>query len=197
MPKLGATGGKWWPASDTGGLAVHIILGAIALLGAVLIWYYRYRMARDAGEELLDVGRDVRAAARRFMYKRKHNMHPADAVDDPRLAAAGIAMAVATMDAPISQAELDAMNKAARETFDVTTEEAEDITHFGRWVADQCQTNGEAVRRLSKVIKRVSGAQAEPDLIKMVQQVATADGGSIGDMETEALDLIRRTLGTA
>lgn len=174
---------------------MHVILGALALLGAVLFWYYRLRDARDAGGEIIDAARDVRGLVRRNMYKRKYNQHPADQVDDTRLAAAGIVIAIATMDAPIAQAEIEALNAAARETFAVTSAEAEDITHFGRWVADQCQTNTEAVRRLSKVIKKLAGAEAGPDLLLMIERVATADGHALGDMEHEAMDLIRRTLG--
>jgi len=174
---------------------MHILLGALAILGAIAVWYWRYRMAREAGQELIDAAGDVRGIIRRTMYKRKYNTHPADQVDDARLAAAGITIAIATMDAPISQAEIDAMEKAARETFQATSREAKDITQFGRWIADRCQTNGEAVRRLSKVLKKTSGAEAGPDLIRMVREVATAGGHELGDMEMEAIDQIRRTLG--
>ena len=151
---------------------MHIIGILIAVLTALAIWYWRVKMAREAGGEILDAANDVRLAARRLMYKRKHNTHPADSVDDPRLAAAGIAVAVATMDAPISQAEIEALKKAAAETFDVSEREALDMVSFGRWVADQCGTNDEAVRRLSKVVARKAGPEAGPDLVRIVTEVA-------------------------
>lgn len=174
---------------------MHIIIGLIAIASAVAIWYWRIKMAREAGGELLDAANDVRLAARRLMYKRKHNMHPADSVDDPRLAAAGIAVAVATMDQPISQAEIAALTSSARETFDVSEREALDMVSFGRWVADQCGTNDEAVRRLSKVVVKLAGAEAGPDLLKMVADVATADGNELDEDQLTALGMIQRTLG--
>ncbi len=176
---------------------MHIVVAILAILGGLALWYYRVKAAREAGGEILDAANDVRLAARRLMYKRKHNTHPADSVDDARLAASGIAVAVATMDAPISQAEIVALTKAARETFDVSEREALDMVSFGRWVSDQCGTNDEAVRRLSKVVAKLAGAEAGPDLIRIVTEVAAADGGPLGEDEMDALETIRRTLGLA
>ena len=174
---------------------MHIVAGLIALVSVLAVWYWRAKMAREAGGEILDAANDVRLAARRLMYKRKHNTHPADSVDDPRLAASGIVVAVATMDAPISQSEIAALTSAAQETFDVTEREALDMVSFGRWVSDQCGTNDEAVRRLSKVVAKLAGAEAAPDLLRMITDVATADGRELGEEEMDALDTVRRALG--
>lgn len=174
---------------------MHIILGALALLGAALFWWYRVKAAREAGSELLDAAGDLRATVRRLMYKARHDVHPADSVDDPRLAAAGIVVAVATMDAPISQTEIEALTTGARDTFDVTEREALDILSFGRWIAGQCNTNAEAVRRLSKVIAKTAGAEAGPDLVKLITEVSTSGGHELGEDEMEAIDTVRRTLG--
>ena len=176
---------------------MHIIAGLIALVGIIAVWYWRVKAAREMGGEILDAADDLRATVRRLMYKRKHNAHPADAVDDARLAASGIVVAVATMDAPISQAEIEALTREARDTFEVSEREALDIVSFGRWVSGQCNTNAEAVRRLSKVVARTAGAEAGPDLVRMITEVSTAGGHELGDDEMDALDTVRRTLGIA
>jgi len=54
------------------GIAKHIILGLPA-----------------------DAARDVRRAARRFGFRRQTNLHPAEPIDDTRVAAAGILTALA------------------------------------------------------------------------------------------------------
>ena len=174
---------------------MHIIAALIAIATAIGVWYWRAKMAREAGGEILDAANDVRLAARRLMYKRKHNTHPADSVDDARLAASGIVVAIATMDAPISQAEISALSKAAQDTFDVSEREALDMVSFGRWIADQCGTPGEAVRRLSKVVAKLAGAEAAPDLVAMISDVATADGRELGEEEMDAIATVRRALG--
>lgn len=176
---------------------MHILIGVITLAGALAIWYWRFKMAREAGGELLNAADDLRASVRRLMYKQKHNKHPADSIDDARLAASGIAVAVATMDAPLSQAEIGALTDSAKRTFAVTSQEADDIVAFGRWIADQCGTQGEAVRRLSKALLRTAGADAGPDMLRMINDVATADGRALSETERDAMDTVRRTLGIA
>lgn len=176
---------------------MHVILGILAVLAAVAFWLYRARQARENAGEVLDAANDVRLAARRLLYKRKHNTHPADSVDDPRLAAAGIIVAVATMDQPISQSEISAMTALMGQTFEISEREALDMVSFGRWVVDQCGTNDEAVRRLSKVVAQLAGPEAEPDLVRMITEVATVDGTPLGEDETDAVQTVRRTLGTA
>ncbi|MEM7057129.1 MAG: TerB family tellurite resistance protein [Pseudomonadota bacterium] len=176
---------------------MHILIGVITLLGVAAVWYWRFKMAREAGGELLDVADDLRGSVRRLMYKRKRNKHPADSIDDGRLAASGIAVAVAAMDAPLSQAEIAALGKSAKSTFNISGQEADDIVAFGRWIADQCGTPSEAVRRLSKALNRTAGAEAGPDMIRMINDVATADGRELGEAETDAISTVRRTLGIA
>ncbi|MEM0988319.1 MAG: TerB family tellurite resistance protein [Pseudomonadota bacterium] len=176
---------------------MHLLGGLLVLIGAVAVWYWRVRMARDAAGDAIEAGNDIRLSARRLMYKRKHDVHPADCVDDPRLAAAGIAVAVATMDHPISQAEIAALTDSARQTFDVTEREALDIVSFGRWVADQCNTQEEAVRRLSKVVASLAGPNAADDLVAMIQAVSTAGGAELGEDELAAIETVRRVLASA
>jgi uncharacterized tellurite resistance protein B-like protein len=174
---------------------MSVFLGLLVVLGVAAVWYWRVKAARDASAEVVGVGKDVRLATRRLMLKRGAHAHPADTVDDPRLAASGVIVAVATMDGPISQAEIARLKRVAQDTFDVSEREALDILSFGRWIAGQCTTNAEAVRRLSKVVLKTAGPEAGPDLLRMIQEVATADGGELGEEERDALETVRRTLG--
>ena len=51
----------------------------IALFGLVIgayFWIQRARTAADAARELTGVAQDVMAAARRFGFRRRHDMHP-------------------------------------------------------------------------------------------------------------------------
>lgn len=179
----------------TGGDSMTAFLGLLALLGVAALWYWRVKGARGSHGEVLDPKRDVRLATRRLMYRRNGHAHPTDSVDDPRLAASGIIVAVATMDGPISQGEITRLRRTAQDTFDVSEREALDILSFGRWIAGECTTNAEAVRRLSKIVLKTAGPAAGPDLVRMIEEVATADGGELGEDERDALETVRRTMG--
>jgi uncharacterized tellurite resistance protein B-like protein len=128
---------------------------------------------------------------------RTRKTHPADCVDDARLAAAGIVAAIASMDAPLSQAEIDLLTAEAGAVFDVEPAEAVDIAAFGRWIAGQCNTPEDAVRRLTRIIRAKAGAEAGPDLIRMIEKVASADGLGLEERETDAVEAVRRGLGMA
>ena len=176
-----------------------VLIGILGALSVALIWYWRLKTAREAAGELTNAANDVRLAIRRFGYMRGRKTHPADCVDDPRLAAAGIAAAIAGMDAPLSQAEIDVLTAEAGAVFGADPTEAVNIAVFGRWVAGQCQTPEEAVRRLVKVIRAKvgpdAGTEAGPDLIALVERVARADGIELDERERDALTAIRRGLG--
>ncbi len=170
------------------------LLGLVALIGVATACWWRIRDARRTGAQPAAAPRDVRLNVRRLMHGNAGGAHPADAVDDPRLAAAGVIVAVATMDGPISQAEIGRMKRAVQETFEVSEREALDVISFGRWIAGECVTNSEAVGRLSKIVLRTAGPEAGPDLLRMVEEVAST-GGELGPEEREAIISVRRTFG--
>ncbi|MEM9062852.1 MAG: TerB family tellurite resistance protein [Pseudomonadota bacterium] len=174
---------------------MNILIGLIAIIGAALFWYYRTKAMREAAADMTDGVDDIRLKIRRLINRRKYDTHPADSVDDARLAASGLVIAIATMDAPLSQAEINTLSREAQETFGVTEREALDIVSYGRWVSGECGTAEEAVRRLVRRIDDLAGPEAGPDLVRMIETVATADGKPLGEFETEALATVRRVLG--
>lgn len=176
---------------------MHILLGLLALLGGLLFWYYRIREARDAAHEVTDAASDIRLTIRRLMNQGNYDVHPADSVDDARLAASGLIVVIATMDAPLSQNEINALSKNAQVTFGVTEREALDIVSYGRWVAGECGSVDEGVRRLSRRINKLAGPEAGPDTVRMIEEVASADGNPLGDAELEALGTVRNILNVA
>ena len=141
------------------------ILGAIA---AAAFWYYRIRAAGDMAGDLADAANDVRLAARRFGYKRKTNVHPADAVDDARVAAAGIVLAIAAMDQAVGEADTKALTIEAQSKFGIDKAQALEIVTLARWVVEQCGNRDEAVRRLARRVRDLAGAEAAADLSEMV-----------------------------
>lgn len=170
---------------------MQILLGLLAVIGLILFWQWQSRQASGVGRQ----NADVRSTVRRVMSQAGGQGHPADQVEDPKLAAAGIVVAVASMDAPFSQREIAALTREAQAVFEVSERDALDIVSFGRWVAGQCASNEEAVMRLSDVVAREAGPEAASDLVRMITDVATADGHALGEDEQSAIDTVRRTLG--
>lgn len=170
-----------------------VLLAILSALTVAGIWYYRMQAAKDAADTLLDAANDVRLAARRFGFNMRHKSHPADNVDDPRLAAAGIVLAIAGMDSDLTEDELDALNRQCQSKFDISADEAEEIIILGRWLVGQCVNKDEAVRRLTRRVVEKAGPAAAPDLLDMISQVAGS--GLDIDRAQDALATIRRLFG--
>lgn len=169
-----------------------VLLAVLSILAAVAFWYWRIRDVSNTAQDLADAAHDIRLAARRFGFKRRANMHPIDCIEDPRMAAAGITLAVAEMDGALSQAEIDTAVVQFQSVFDVSKAEAEELTAFGRWITAQSGTKAEAVRRLSKQLLALAGAEAGPDLKRLVSKVATAGGTALDSEAEDALATIAR-----
>lgn len=169
-------------------LSLLLILGLIALVVHQMARQGRVPGGRSAGRS------EISETIKQIMNQRALDEHPADRIQDARLAASGVIVAVATLDGPLSQAEIAAMTRTMQETFEVTEREALDIVSFGRWVAVECGAPEEALERLGARIDMLAGPEAGPDMVRMVEEVATANGNALGAEEQGALQTIRRIL---
>ena len=170
-----------------------VILAILGIISAAAIWYYRAQAARDAAGDLMDMANDVRLAARRFGFKRRTNVHPVDSIDDARLAAAGLVAAIAGMAGPPGQPQLDEMSRQFQSVFSTSKEDAAEIVTFGRWIAEQCGTRSEAVRRLSKRLRALNASDGHDDLQSMIDAVIAHAGPQTED-QADAKDMITRQL---
>ncbi len=170
-----------------------ILLAILGILGAAAVWYWRIKNASEMSADLLDAANNVRLAARRFNYKRRNKTHPADCVDDPRVAAAAIIVAVGGMETEFSAEHHAAAVVQCQSKFDCPEKDANDIMILGKWIAQQCNTKDEAVRRLSKRLFSLSGAEAGPDLVEMVNAIAKVDEKPGDSREADAMAQIKRT----
>lgn len=173
---------------------MHILIIALAALGAVVYWIYRVRGAAQATTEIVDAAEDVRAAVRRIGYRRAAGSHPVESVEDARLAAAGMMAAIARMDGDLTVSQINALRVECRAAFRTTQREADDIAAFGRWLAGQSNDPEDALRRLGERIVKLANEEARRDLIAMMERVAAVENGISADQRA-AIDRIRRNFG--
>ncbi|MEL6236908.1 MAG: hypothetical protein AAFR46_21140, partial [Pseudomonadota bacterium] len=146
-----------------------LVLGA---LGAGLFWYYRIRNAAEATREITEMASDVKSAARRFGFKRKADIHPADAVDDARLVGAALALVIAAHERIIGEDGHRRLAETCRAAFDCTPTEAEEIVVFARWLEAQFGNRDEAARRLTRRLNLLAHGDVLPDLERMIAALA-------------------------
>lgn len=173
---------------------MHILAAILAVVLGGAFWIYRLRTARDAAETLVEAANDVRLAARRFGFRRKTNLHPADCLEDPRLAAMGIGAAVVQMQRSWDREASDTLVREAQRLFDIDVNEATEMAVFGRWLSDQSGTRAEMVRRLGKRVLSIAGPEALPDLERLIDALVPVGAGApVEDIE-DARATLRRIL---
>lgn len=167
----------------------------IALAGLVAAaWYMvmRARTAADMAADLVDVAADVRAAARRFGFRSRANIHPLEAVDDPKVAAATVAVAWLELDGYPTEEAKTALINALGSEFGLGRKDAVELAVLGRWLVTECQGPEPAIARASRRLFKLSGGQHLGAMMGVVQ--AATVGTELSPRQSEALGEIRRAL---
>lgn len=173
---------------------MHILVLIIGAIIGAAYWFHRAKQAKEAAGDLIGAAQDVRLAARRFGFRNKTNVHPFDQIEDPRLAAAGAAAALASMDGPLTDAEIKTLALETRVILKADESDAEDIAAFGRWLAGQSGTPEEAVRKLSKKILSLAGTEVGPELIQYCAAIASVSS-PMDERQADALKRVEAIFG--
>ncbi len=166
---------------------MHILLGVLGVVGGLIFWIWKIKNAASVAREVVDVADDVRAAVRRFGYRRGSGQHPLEAVEDTRLAAAGILVAFAKMDGDCTRDQITAIQDECVRVFEASNTDAEQFTSYGRWLAQQLSNPDEVVRKLSKNLKKTLTQDQRKELLGMVERVSAVEGGAASDEQKLAL----------
>ena len=130
------------------------ILGAVALLAAAFFWIQRARHAAEMSHELLDVANDIRLAARRFGFRRRQNLHPAETIADSNIALAALGASFLELDDYPTAEQKEALIRGLREELAIPHKDAEELVIQGRWIMGECGGPAQAVTRLTKRLSR-------------------------------------------
>ncbi|TDT77238.1 hypothetical protein BDE40_0518 [Litoreibacter halocynthiae] len=168
-----------------------ILIAIIGALGAAAYWYFRMRDIGVAGRDLVNVANDVRLAARRFGFKRNANVHPAESIEDPKVAIGALAVAFLELDDLPSQEARIAMTRELQQATNVTLEDAEELAILGRWMMSECGGPEQTVTRLSKKLYKLGGSEHLAPLMQVLNAIGTSGNGTLSERQRSALDDIK------
>lgn len=168
------------------------ILGLIGLATAVYFIVIRARNAAEITSELMDVASDVKAAARRFGFRRRGNVHPVESIDDPKLAIGAIATAfIALDDLPTSDTRA-ALDVHLRKELRLSGEDAQEIAVLGQWFVENCNGPAQAIPRLSKRLYALDKGASFGTLMAVIQGTLKSCDKSVSQRQSEALQDMQR-----
>lgn len=166
------------------------LLGLLAMAGVVYFWMRRARNAADMAGEVADMAGDVISAARRFGFRRKANIHPVEALEDPRLAIAGAGVAFLEIGALPTEEQYKALARSFAAQFAATGAEADEALIMGRWLSQQSGGGATAFSRLLKRLRSLQGNEAFDPLMAVLRD-ASAAAGTLSPLQGDALEEVK------
>ena len=173
-------------------------MGFLAIIGAAIaglsLWMWRAQQMKDGADRAVEMADDVRAAVRRFGYKRRTGQSVLETVDDPRLAAAGVLVSVARLDGDLSREQREAIEATCARTFQMDAGEASEVVAYARWLNQQGEAE-EVGRKLSRRLNEMVDPPQRAEVLAVAAQVAAVEGGSVSDRQRSVLEGLARTMG--
>ena len=167
----------------------------ITVLGVIAAIYFYMKRARNTVEmthEILDVANDVRLAARRFGFRRRHGLHPVESVTDANLAIGTIATAFIELSGLPTQNDRDILNQALCNTLHLPPQEAAEMQVLGHWLMLQCGGATPAVSRVARRLVKLGGADNWEPLLSVIKDILGAYDTPASQQQTEAIEDIKR-----
>ncbi len=166
------------------GLLVMAIGGAVA-------WYWRLKMAREAGSEIIDTVEKMRGAYKRRSFRKKAEVAPIASIRDPAIAAVAFFMCLAN-EKPM---HIEAAKAVVREKMKgiISSADMEEIIVFGEWASKNVVNPEDPIRRFRDLWANALNMEERSQLIDIADEVAQVGGEKTSEQEL-ALQALRRTL---
>ena len=103
-------------------------------------------------------------------------------------------VAFARMDGDYTREQLVAIKEECKRVFNTSEEEAVEITGQSRWLMEQTANVDEAIRRLSRVLRRALDVEEKKQLLTMVTYISTIEGGQMSEAQEQGLSQLSRQL---
>lgn len=168
------------------------LVALAGLVAAAYIWIIRARHAAEVTQDLAGVASDVMAAARRFGFRRRHDTHAVDNVDDRNLAIGGLAVAFMELAGLPTAEQQNAVMTSLRNRLDVGAKDAEEYLILGRWLMNECNGPQPGIARLSRRLAKIDRERSFEPLMAVLKDVALASRGGLSDRQREALAEVSR-----
>lgn len=168
------------------------LLGLLGIATAAYFLVIRARRGAEIATELMDVAGDVRAAARRFGFRRRTNVHPVDSIDDTNLALGGLATAFFELDELPTADARKALDRQMRAQMGLDADATQEIAVLGHWFVETCGGAQAAVPRLAKRLYTLDKGASFATLMAVIQGTVQQTGQDLSIRQREALDDIKR-----
>lgn len=170
-----------------------VLIGLLGTIAVAYFWIVRVRNAAEMTHELAGVASDVMAAARRLGFRKRHNTHPVESVDEPNLALSALSLAFLELAGLPTAEQHSALQRSLQSRTGQSLKETEESLILGRWLINESNGPQPAVTRLSRRLAKLDRAGAFEPLMAVLKDVAQAGhDGAVSERQKDALSEIAR-----
>lgn len=169
---------------------MHIIILVLTAVGGAIFWWARQN-PRDAIGVAQDAVTVARNAPRKLAFRKQHNAHAVEGIDDPRIAVCALAQAFLELDNLPTLDQRRHLDVLLRTELRCSADEAQEMEVLGRWLVGQCQSPDAAVTRISRRLFKIDGDASWGMLQNMLTQLV---GGELSDGQVTAIADMKRAL---
>ena len=158
------------------GAVMHIIAGVLGLLGAVAFFLYRMDAARQNAHRVGEAANDTRLFFRRTRWNHKRKFRPVNEINDSRLAATVMMVALAHDTGAMTEQTIAVIKQQLTTVLQFSDAEAEEIFAQAKWYAQDMGDVDTAIDKIRRRMEPELDAQQRKDVVAMLTTVAAADG---------------------
>lgn len=155
---------------------MHIILAILGAIAFIGVWWWRIKMAAEAGREIKRQAEGVANLPRKLRFKAKTGKKGLSLIDDPMEAGAAVMLGSVRTPGQPSAGERDVMIRLAHEHFRLSETDAAALVDHIIWMLREEGDLSPKLARLVRIIRMGAGQDAMADLVDMVDSVIRADG---------------------
>ncbi len=169
---------------------MHILLALAGIIGAIGVWYWRFKAAKETADEVTDLAGRAWGKWKRYKFRKKAEASPVEAVDDPVAAAVVMMMAIASEEHPLTQAAETLIRDEVVKGMGIA--DPTELMVFGKWVASHVEDANNVSLRYAKLWARELSPGEREDLVQMVRRAAAADGEVTARQQLKIGKLVER-----
>lgn len=168
---------------------MHIVAIFMSVLGAAAVFYWRFRMLREAGRDAVDLVARARGAHRMRKFRKHAEGSVLTAIDDPGLAAAVFLFALAG-ERPVGTQPATSLIRA--ELADaIAAERMDETIAYAEWAARSVADPRDCIRRFGSLWRETLSLEQRDELLGMAANIA---GPSPEPHQQITLDALRSTM---
>ncbi|MGM4911375.1 hypothetical protein [Rhizobium sp. 768_B6_N1_8] len=160
-------------------------------IGGAAVWYWRLKMMREAGSEIIDSVERMRGAYKRGKFRKQAAVAPLASIADPAIAAVAFFFCLAKEKPMYFDAAKDVVRDRMKGI--IRPGDLEEVLVFGEWASKNANSPEDPIRRFRDLWIRALDMQERQQLIGIAEDVAAVGGEKTKEQE-HALQMLRRTL---